>query len=275
MLELLSLVPIQRGLLVLLAAGVTFPLTGVFILRLNLLTMRFMLMHGALLGGATALALGFDPLLMTIVINAFLIGAASIFSQRLKIDTGHSTTFFMVFAMAAAFAVMYKANVPARDTLDLLWGNLFAVSRTDVIITACFGLLLFLFYLTFHQSLHALIFDKDVARTSGVPVDFLTYIIMFLTGFTVAFAMKLIGALLLDALLLLPAIIASYFAKSIKSIVLLSMLLGGIFSVSGFLLGVALDIPISAGVVLMATLGFLTLQPLSKINRKKEFKRSI
>jgi zinc transport system permease protein len=269
MLELLSLVPIQRGLLILLAAGITFPLTGVFILRLNLLTMRFMLMHGALLGGAVALALGFDPLLVTILINILLIGSASVFSQRLKIDTGYSTTFFMVFAMAAAFAVMYKANVPARDTLELLWGNLFAVSRSDVIITACFGLLLVLFYLTFHQSLHGLIFDKDVARTSGVPVDLLTYVIMFLTGFTVAFAMKLIGALLLDALLLLPAIIASFFARSIKSIVFLAMLLGGIFSFTGFLLGIALDIPVSAGVVLMATLGFILLQPLSKMKRFK------
>lgn len=265
MLELLTLPPIQRGLLVLLAAGFTFPLTGVFILRLNLLTMRFMLMHGALLGGAVALALGLDPLLVTISVNALLIGGASVFSQRLQIDSGHSTTFFMVFAMAAAFAVMYKANVPARDTLELLWGNLFAVTRTDLIITVCFGLLLVSFYMAFHHSLHALIFDRDVARTSGVPVDLLTYVIMFLTGFTVAFAMKLIGALLLDALLLLPAIIASFFAKSIKSIVLLSMLLGGLFSLTGFLLALAVDIPVSAGVVLMATLGFLILQPLSKL----------
>lgn len=264
LIELLQLPPIQRGLIVLVVAGFTFPLTGVFILRLNLLTMRFMLMHGALLGGAIALSLGLSPLLVTILINIFLIGSSSFFSQKLALDSGHSTTFFMVFAMAAAFAVMYKAHVPAKDTLALLWGNLFAVSWSNVVMTLAFGLFLILFYILFHHSIHGLIFDRDVARTSGVKVDLLTYTIMFLVGFTVAFSMKLIGTLLLDALLLLPAIIASFFARSIKSIVILSLLLGGFFSITGFFLGIALDIPISAGVVLMATLGFITLYPLSK-----------
>ncbi|MDC7218365.1 MAG: metal ABC transporter permease [Spirochaetales bacterium] len=265
MLELLSLPPIQRGFLVLLAAGVTFPVTGVFILRLNLLTMRFMLMHGALLGGAVALALGWDPLLITVMVNGLLIGAASLSSQRLSLNSGFSTTFFMVFAMAAAFAVMYKFNVPARDTLELLWGNLFAVSRTDLVITVCFGLLLVLFYFMFQGSLNALIFDRDVARTSGVPADLFTYIIMFLTGFTVAFSLQLIGALLLDALLLLPAIVASFYARSIKGIVLLSMALGGLFSLAGFILGIALDIPISAGVVMAATVAFIFAKPLARL----------
>lgn len=262
--ELLSLPPIRRGLMILLAAGFTFPLTGVFILRLNLLTMRFMLMHGALLGGAAALALGLNPIVVTVLVNGLLIAGTTLFSRRLSIDSGQSTTFFMVFAMAAAFTVMYKANVPARDTLELLWGNLFAVSPGDVVLTAGFGLFLLIFYVLFHQSIHGLIFDRDVARTTGLPVDLLYTAIMFLAGFTVAFAMQLMGALLLDALLLLPVIIASFFARSIKSIVFLSLLLGGVFSLFGFFLGIALDIPVSAGVVMAATLGFIISKPISR-----------
>jgi zinc transport system permease protein len=170
--------------------------------------------------------------------------------------------------MAAAFAVVYNFNVPARDTLELLWGNLFAVSKKDVIVTVCFGGLLVLFYFTFQRSLHALVFDREVARTSGVPVELYTYIIMFLAGFTVAFAMQLIGALLLDALLLLPVLIASYFARSVKGIVLLSMLLGGLFSLGGFFLGIALDIPISTGVVMAATCAFILGKPLASLVAK-------
>jgi zinc transport system permease protein len=51
MLELLTLSPVMKGLILLMVAGVAFPVTGVYLLRLNLLPLRFMLMHGAILGG--------------------------------------------------------------------------------------------------------------------------------------------------------------------------------------------------------------------------------
>ena len=69
MLELLTLAPILKGLIVLTVAGLTFPITGVYLFRLNLLPMRFMLMHGAILGGAMALALQINPFWTTIIVN--------------------------------------------------------------------------------------------------------------------------------------------------------------------------------------------------------------
>src|SRR6056297_2206793 len=125
MLELLSLKPILKGFIVLTLAGLTFPVAGVYLFRLNLLPLRFMLMHGAILGGAMALALHINPFWTTIAVNLLLVIIMAKSSRTLKTDTGQMSTFFMVISISLAFIIIYKFNVPARDTLTLLWGNLY------------------------------------------------------------------------------------------------------------------------------------------------------
>lgn len=246
--------PILRGFLILFLAGTLFPLTGVFVLRLNLITLRFMLMHGTLLGGAIALGFGVEPLYMGVAINLLLILGVAKMSRSTGTNIGHITTFFMVLTIGLAFAVMYKMNVPAKDTLSILWGNLFALSRTDAILTAAFSLGSLSFVVLLFRPLKALIFSREVALTSGVREGLLYNTVLVLTGLTIAFAMKLIGALLLDALLLLPALMATFFAKSTRGMFILAGIFGFASSISGFFVSLALDIPASSGVTIIAAI---------------------
>lgn len=246
--------PILRGFLILVLAGSLFPITGVFVLRLNLITLRFMLMHGTLLGGAIALGFGIEPLYLGIGINLILILGVARISRVTGKNIGHITTFFMVLTIGLAFAVMYKMNVPAKDTLSILWGNLFALSRLDALLTGLFSLGTLAFVVLLFRPIKALIFNREVAFTSGVREKLLYNLVLVLAGFTIAFAMKLIGALLLDALLILPALMATFFARSTRGMFLLAGLFGFLSSVSGFFLSLVLDIPASSGVTILAAL---------------------
>ena len=244
--------PILRGFFVLLVAGALFPLTGVFVLRLNLITLRFMLMHGTLLGGAIALGFGLNPLLIGIVLNVLLVLVVSQLSLISGRNAGHITTFFMVLTIGLAFIVIYKMQVPAKDALSILWGNLYAMSGSDVLFTMLFCFLSLLFVLILYRRLKAVIFSREIAFSSGVRDKLIYNAILVLTGLTIAFAMRLIGALLLDALLLLPAIVASFFAKSTKGVFLIAGVLGFVSSLSGFFVSLALDIPASSAVTVVA-----------------------
>ena len=73
LLEALAVAPIARGLAAVLIAGAALPLAGVLVLRLELVTLRFTLMHGALLGAAVALAVGLDPLLPGLAVALLLV----------------------------------------------------------------------------------------------------------------------------------------------------------------------------------------------------------
>jgi zinc transport system permease protein len=258
-LELLSLTPILKGLIVLALAGLTFPVTGVYLFRLNLLPLRFMLMHGAILGGAIALALQINPFWTTIVVNLILVLFMAKTSRSLNADAGQISTFFMVISISLAFIFIYKFNVPAKDTLTLLWGNLFILSWIEVIGVGTFALFLVCFQYYYRQQLKALFFDREIAFTSGINENNLYYAVIFLVAITVALAMKLIGALLLDAILLLPPVIASFRAKSLKGMILGSVIWGGIFSIGGFLLSIVIDIPASSSIAALASLTFIII----------------
>lgn len=249
----------MRGFIVIAIAGFTFPLAGVYLFRLNLLPMRFMLMHGALLGGSIALALQINPFWTTIAINLLLVLFMARSSRILKMDLGQISMFFMVITISLAFIFIYKFNVPAQDTLALLWGNLYVLSWTEVIGIAIFALLLVAFQYFFRRHLRALFFDREIAFTSGFNEGFLYYIVVIVVAITVAIAMKLIGALLLDAILLLPPVVAAFHAKSLRGMIIASVLWGGVFAIGGFLLSVAIDIPASSAIAAIACIVFIIM----------------
>ncbi|MDR1096870.1 MAG: metal ABC transporter permease [Tannerella sp.] len=259
MLELLTLSPIIKGLILLTVAGVSFPVTGVYLLRLNLLPLRFMLMHGAILGGAVALSFSWSPFITTIAVNLLLVLLMTNASRSLRIDAGYISTFFMVISISLAFILVYKFDVQAKDTLSLLWGSLYTSAWGEVAAVAVFSFLLIAFQLVYYRKLQAFFFDREIAYTSGVNERFLYYTIVLLTAMTVAMAMKIIGALLLDALLLLPALIATFHAKSLRGVLVWSSLWGGIFAVGGFFIALLVDIPASSAIAALASVVFVVI----------------
>lgn len=259
--EALQFPPIARGAVVLLIAGLAFPWAGVFVLRLHLVPLRFTLMHSALLGSAVALASGTSPLWVGLGLNIILvliIGRTGAGTSRWfrRIDPAHMTTFFMVFTIGAAFAVLYRYDVPARESLSLLWGNVFALTVEDAYASAAVaGGILLAVILTFPK-LVALLFDRDTAFTSGVATDRLMMAVLMIVGVTITVAMGLIGALLLDALLILPAMIATILARGVKQLFIYASATGLVITVIGFVAALRLDIPVSSGVTLTGAILF-------------------
>jgi len=259
MVELLALEPILKGLILLIVAGFAFPVTGVYLLRLNLLPLRFMLMHGAILGGAIAMSFSLNPFVTTILVNLGLVLLMTKASRSLRIDAGYISTFFMVISISLAFILIYKFDVQAKDTLTLLWGSLYTSSWSEVIVVGLFSCLLIFFQIFYYRKLQAFFFDREIAYTSGVNERYLYYAIVLLTALTVAMAMKIIGALLLDALLLLPALIATFHAKSLRGVLVWSSLWGGIFAICGFFTALLLDIPASSAIAAFASIVFIVI----------------
>jgi zinc transport system permease protein len=259
MVELFSYTPILKGFIVLILTGFAFPITGVYLLRMNLLPLRFMLMHGAILGGALSLAMDVNPFAGTLAVNLLLVLLMTSMSRSLKTDPGQLSAFFMVVSISLAFIFIYRFHVPAKDTLSLMWGSLYTLNNYEFAGTLLFSLLLIAFQAIFRHQLRAVFFDVDVAKTSGVNEPIFYYAIILITAVTVAAAMKLIGALLLDALLLLPALIASYHAKSYRGMVMWSSFWGGLFASVGYLLSLLLELPASSTIAVFASLVFLIL----------------
>jgi zinc transport system permease protein len=243
------------------AAAAAFPVAGVWILRLNLLPYRFMLMHGAMLGGAIALATGIGQLPVVVIVNLLLVLLADAMTNRGRLDGGMSTMFLMVASLGGAMALLYGASVPAQDALALLWGSLFAVSPEETAATVLYCLGLLLYARLRGRRIQAVIYDRDVAFTTGVNAKAEMRGLLVVTALTVAFAMRLIGALLLDALLLIPAIIASQSTHSLSRLYRNAVFIGLATAIAGFITALLTDLPVGASTALIgsAALGIVLL----------------
>jgi zinc transport system permease protein len=252
LLQAFSYPPILRGFAALVIAGAVFPLAGVFVLRLNLVTLRFTLMHAALLGAAAGLALRIDPLLAGLAVDLLAIAAIARVARDSGLTLGYVSTFFMVLTVGLAFTVIYKAGVPAKDAFGILWGSVYALSRLDLVLVAGYAAALLLFVTLLFPRLSAVLFHREVAWSVGVAERGLTTVILVFVGMSVALLMQLVGALLLDSLLLLPAIVASFWARSARGFFVLACVIGASCSLAGFFVSLALDVPASSAVTVTA-----------------------
>ncbi len=259
MLEILTYPPVLRGFIVLVISGFTFPITGVYLLQLNLLPLRFMLMHGAILGGAIALAVQINPFWTTLLVNLFLVYFMTQSSRKLKTDLGYISTFLMVASVGAAFIIISKFGVQAKDTMALLWGSLFTTQLSQVIGISSLAIIILLFHKIYANKIKAVFFNRSIAHSVGVSEQFIFYSIIILISLTVGFAMKMIGALLIDALIILPALIASLHAKSFAATIKWAAIWGGILSIPGFFISILAEIPVSSAIAMIAVLVFVVL----------------
>jgi zinc transport system permease protein len=263
---LLTLPPVTKGLIAMAIAGLSFPAAGVMVLHLDLIPMRYMLMHGVILGGAIALAFSLPLLPITILINILLVIAMMKMASDTSKGFGVSSAAAMVFTMAIASLVMHVFDVPAKDTLQLLWGSPFALAKIDVLLLFCTSLALILYIFINFKTISAMFFDQEIAQSLGMHVKFHYTVMLLLISLVIALAMKLLGALLIDALLVLPVLIAEIRAQSLKQLYIRSCLTGLFVSVLGFLFAIATDLPPSGTIALLSALFFLIVSKSKKRN---------
>jgi zinc transport system permease protein len=108
----------------------------------------------------------------------------------------------------------------------------------------------------FYNDLTAICFNEDLARTSGIRVSLLNNLLAILTALTVVLAMKLVGIMLISALLILPAATALHLARGFKIAVILSVTVAVLAVVGGILASVLFNLPTGATIILLAFLMF-------------------
>ena len=267
-LMLLSLKPILYGLVGMLISGTVFPICGVIIVRNNLMPMRYMLMHGVILGGIISVSFSLPLLPVTIALGVLLV--LSLVHMGKEGSLGSSSTAMMVATMALASLFSHISGVPAKDTLEVLWGSPFALTLSDLFILFFLAIATLLYILIFFRPLSMIFFDREVAMSMGVKVERHNLVMLLLTALVVSVAMKMVGALLIDTLVILPVIGAGKRAKGLKDLFLRSTFTGFILSLSGYFISLYLNLPTS-GVLAILSVGIYALESIiaSITNRRK------
>jgi zinc transport system permease protein len=243
----------QHALIGILFAGVSFPLIGVFIISLNLIPLRFAMMHVALLGGAVGLFLDVDPLVPGLLFCALASLALGPISERAKVGLGTVSGYFMTLTLALSFILFYKGDIHVLQAFNILWGNVLSLTRADVILVVVLSIVILGLVILFFKEVQAVLYDREVALSVGIPEKALYYSIVFILGLSIAVSMRMIGALLIDAFILLPAMAATLISRSLRQMFLFSSLFGMVSGLAGLSLSFVLDIPTSSSIILVGS----------------------
>jgi zinc transport system permease protein len=237
-----------------LVAGGTLSLLGVIIVSLHLTAIRFTLMHVGLLGAAAGLSLGYSPTLGAFIL---VIGTSVVMGRLGKeksLSASSVSGLFMTGSLAGAFLLLAATGVPAMNVFDIFAGNILLMTKGDLIFIIVLGIGILGVFWVAYREIQLVLLDKDLARSLGLPVDAIVTGMFLLLGIGVATALRLVGALLVDAIILLPGIAALRFARNFGMALFLSALFGILACTGGFFLSLFLNLPLGASAAMVSTL---------------------
>ncbi len=227
---------IIRALVAGLAIGVVCPALGVFLVLRRYSFMADTLAHISLAGVALGLWLGaasaFLPLLTLLVA---LLGALVVDRLRVRQKLSPEALLALVMSGGLALAVIFfgLARGSALDITSYLFGSLLTVGPGELrLILAVAGGVLVLLTL-FYKEFYFICFDEESARVAGLPVDRLNLLFMFMVALTVAASLRVVGTLLVGALMVIPVLSALLVAGSFRQVVLISVGLGMLATLLG------------------------------------------
>jgi ABC-type Mn2+/Zn2+ transport system permease subunit len=255
----------QRALVASIVAGGTFSLLGTVVVTLNLTTIRFALMHMALLGAACSLALNQQPVVgavVAIVVGSLLLGPLS---DRMKMDAGLTSALFMTGSIAAAFILFYRARVPAMEAFGLFTGSILAMTETETWVILIVGTVVLAVFVALYREIQLVLYDRELAKLLGVPAEAVRNGLLVLTGLAIGLAMRIVGALLVDAVMLLPALGAMMIGKSLAQVLVVCSVLGILSASGGLLLSMAVDLPSGASMTVVAVMALMVVATIKSI----------
>jgi len=269
--EIFQIPAFTRAMVALFASGVAFPLLGVYILSLELIPVRFGVMHLSLLGAAVGLMLGADPMLFAIlfaVAAGFIVSGLS--ARGSASNSGGAMALLMTTSLGIVFILFYKTNIQAIEAFNLFWGNVLALERGEVFLVAVVSALIMIGSLFFLRPISAVLFDRETAFAYGLPATAVYTGILVMVCVGIGLGIRITGALMVDAVTLLPALAAQSLKKNFRSTLALASVLGVLSNLSGFALALAFDLPTSPAIIVVGSLAVLACKLIFYIQKKAE-----
>ena len=232
--EVLEFAFMQRALLAALLVGLAAPAVGVFLVQKRLALLGDGIGHVALTGVALGFLLGTAPVLTAVVVAS--IGAVVIELVRQHGRTSGDVALALMFYGGIAGGVLLIGLAPGgtnANLLSYLFGSLTAVSPEDVYVITGLSVLLLALLLAVGREMFAVCHDEEHARVSGLPVRTLNLLLAVLAAVTVTVAMRVVGLLLVSALMVVPVAAAQQLVRGFRATVALALGIGVVAAVSG------------------------------------------
>jgi len=241
------------------------PAVGFFLVQREMSLIGDGIGHVAFAGVAVGYLIGVSPVWTALA--AAILGAIGIEWLRARRRTAGDQALAVVFytGIAGGVVLISAAGALNANLFAYLFGSILTVTRSDLAVIATLGLGSLVVIAVFLRSLIAVSLDEEGARVAGLPVAALNGLISGLAALTIGVSMRIVGILLIAALMVLPVVAAQRVAWSLRSTIALSVGFGLASVLVGLTVSYYADLPPGGTIVLTATGLFLVASVASAV----------
>ncbi|MFZ7133282.1 MAG: metal ABC transporter permease [Eubacteriales bacterium] len=259
---------LQNAFLSGILASVVCGIIGVIIVEKKLIMMSGGIAHTSYGGVGLGYLLGFEP-----IIGAFLFSicaALGIGFIKRKGNTNSDTIIGLFWSLGMALGIFFIALMPGYppDLSSYLFGSILSVTKADLYLMIILTLIVLLLTIALFNDWKAYLFDEEFASIIGISTVFLDYLLLVLIAMTVVVLIRVVGIILILALLTAPAAAAGILTSNFKKRILYSVIFGTIFCITGLWISYKLNIASGASIVILSIICYFLIYMIQFIYMK-------
>lgn len=214
--------------------------------------------------GAMTIAMIFSVAPIYLTLPVTVVSAVLLLRSGGKLKGDSAIAMLSVSSLAVGYLLLNlfspKSANPSGDVCSILFGStsILTLKKSDVIVCAVLAAVVLLVYALFYNKIFAVTFDEDFAKATGTKAQGYNLMLAVITAVVIVLAMNLVGALLISALIVFPALCAMRLFKSFKGVILFAAVISVTCAVVGILLAILYGTPVGSTIV-AADLGVFIL----------------
>ncbi len=258
----------RRTLLVSFMLSIMIPLIGIVMVNRKTSMVGDALSHVSLAGVGIGLILGIDPMIGAIAVC--IVGAISIEFIRKKFPQYGDMATAIILSIGLGMAAILSDFAPGGNTFQsYLFGSISSVTPVDVVVVFAIFVLVLFSSIKFYGGLLDIAVDDNLARLAGVNIKLVNGVFTIFSAITIALAVKIVGALLVTSLIVLPVATSLIVSRSYRGTYIVSVILGIIYMMLGITISFYYDVKPGGAIVINALIGMLLLTLFAKFRKIK------
>ena len=257
MLEMFQYDFMQRAFLVGIVIAILASVSGTFVVLRRYSLMSETLAHSALVGVAVGLVAGYNPIWVAVVIAILSAWLIEYLRSYFSLYSDAVLAILLSGSLAIAVIIVSLGDAFNNSLFSYLFGSILSVSDDDVKAILVFGGLSLALLLVFSKELYFIAYDEEVAQTSGIKVKALNFLLVTVVAIIIALSIRVVGSLLIGALMVIPTVASLQFRKGFFHTVILAMIFAIFSVISGMTFSFYFSLPSGATIVLSILVIFI------------------
>ncbi|MFA6197543.1 MAG: metal ABC transporter permease [Patescibacteria group bacterium] len=259
MIEMFQLPFMQRALLAGVVLAAILAYLGIFVVLRKMSFFSDGVAHASLAGVAIGIMVSVNPLITALLVGLLVAVSLTVLERTTKLSS--DSIIGLLFTAGMAFGVLllsFKSGYQP-ELISFLFGNILAIRNAELILMVALSFVVLVFLVTQQRKLLLMSIDPNLAKVSGIsPVKYQLLMNIFL-AVSVVLGIKLLGVILVSALLLIPVSSARLVTNSFKRLLIVTIILSEVVMIAGLVISYFLNLPSGAVIVLTGTLAFFAM----------------